>query len=659
MKKTRPIWGLTVLLTVSMVISAMGFPQLGYAQTQQGTPTVVQQEIINAFPVEIPAATHRTQSYSDSVKKSWGLTDDGAGVFIESHASQSTKTYAFGSKVTVTIHCYDKYDKNQYVGYFGIWDEVKQEYVQSYSTNPIVSYDEIWQGTFDLSKLVVSTGRYEVDALLYDTVSETFIAYDYFKLNISNLTAPTLSVATSGVHSLNLTWTTPYSGASYRVYKATSSTGTYSYIGKTSGKSYSVTGLTSGKTYYFKVKPYVTYGTTTKYGTLSSAKSGVPKPLTPSVTLTSTGYDSQKISWKAISGANGYYIYRATSSTGTYTYLGSTTGTYKTYTGLVTGKNYYYRVKAYHTESSGTKIYSSYSTTKYGKPIPTTPYATGTLSTYNSIKLVWPAVSGANGYELYRGILINGQNTVYQKIATFSSSVRSYVDKSLQLETTYLYYVMTYHVENGVKIYSLTPMQLALASPRVLTMGIPVIDVIYESGASVELSWNPIWGSSYQIWRKESSQSDSSYTMLGTCNTTPPSYTDTTAIPGKTYIYKVVTRRYEDAGVIYSPAAYSKEVTIKVSTPSLYASTNSFADRIVVQWYNNPNDGATKFIVERSTDDVNYTQIADLTRADQWQDYSDYAATPGQTYYYRIRGYYNDLTVVSDWSNVVQSSIPI
>lgn len=659
MKKQKTFRGLIAVLTLALVLSAMSFPQLGYAQGQpsdaDGAVQIAQSAQLAAS--ELPAS--KTQNVSSSIRKSWGLTDPNAGIFIESHTSQSTRTYAFGAQLTVTFHCYDKSQTQNYIGFIGIWDQDQQKYVQSYSTGTITTYDGIWQGTFDLSKLAVSTGRYEVDALLYDTVTQDFIAYDYFLLNISNMTAPALTVASSGVHSLNITWTTSYSGAKYRVYKATSSTGTYSYVGSTSSRSYNCTGLTSGKTYYFKVKPYVTYGTTTKYGTLSSAKYGVPKPLTPAVTLTSTGYDSQKVSWKAISGATGYYIYRATSSTGTYTYLGSTTSTSKTYTGLVTGKNYYYRVKAYHTESNGTKIYSSYSSTKYGKPLPTTPYATGGLSTYNSIKLTWPAVTGAHGYEVYRGIQIDGQQTVYQKLAAVSSSVKSYEDKNLQLETSYQYYVLSYHVENSVKVYSLNPLQLSWTTPQVLTMGIPVVDVIYESGASVDVTWNSLWGCGYQVWRKESAQADTSYIKLGTVTGTLPSYTDTTAAPGKTYVYKVVASRYEDPIVVYSPAGYSKEVAVKITTPSILSTSNNLSDRAVLNWYNNPYDGATGFVVERSTDNVNFTQIADVPYHDQWQSYSDFDVIPGQTYYYRIRGYYNDMNVISDWSNIVQSSIAI
>ena len=185
--------------------------------------------------------------------------------------------------------------------------------------------------------------------------------YDEIGLNVKALSTPTISsAASSGVHSVKVSWNAQGGVTGYRVYKATSATGTYSYVGSTAMNTYNCTGLTTGKTYYFKVKAYCSGGEVAKYGSASAYKAGKPMPPTPSVTAVSGSYTSAKLSWKAISGATAYQIYRATSATGAYSYLKTTTSTSYTNTSLTTGKTYYYKVRAYHTESNGTKYYSSF-----------------------------------------------------------------------------------------------------------------------------------------------------------------------------------------------------------------------------------------------------------------------------------------------------------
>lgn len=87
----------------------------------------------------------------------------------------------------------------------------------------------------------------------------------------------------------------------------------------------------------------------------------VADPATPTnVTATSPGSQSIKVSWSSVSGASGYEIYRSTSSTGTFSMIGTTADLSLTNTNLSTGTTYYYKVRAYTTV--GTKqIFSDYS----------------------------------------------------------------------------------------------------------------------------------------------------------------------------------------------------------------------------------------------------------------------------------------------------------
>ena len=153
------------------------------------------------------------------------------------------------------------------------------------------------------------------------------------------------------------------------------------------GKKISFTSSTSGATFYYKTSKngsYVKYTepfgiTSTKtiyvkaykpgYATSSTAskKVSVSKIGTPTISSAKTvSASSIKVSWKKVSGAQGYYLYRATAKDGTYTLVQKISGGTKvscTDTGLNQGTTYYYKVRAY---CSG-KATSSYSGYKYAK----------------------------------------------------------------------------------------------------------------------------------------------------------------------------------------------------------------------------------------------------------------------------------------------------
>ena len=89
---------------------------------------------------------------------------------------------------------------------------------------------------------------------------------------------------------------------------------------------------------------------------------GSNTPSTPTNLIATVASPSQiNLSWDAISGATSYYVYGATSSSGTYTNIATVTTSSYTNTGLWAGTTYYYKVQAVNSAGS-----SSYSTITYG-----------------------------------------------------------------------------------------------------------------------------------------------------------------------------------------------------------------------------------------------------------------------------------------------------
>jgi hypothetical protein len=105
-------------------------------------------------------------------------------------------------------------------------------------------------------------------------------------------------------------------------------------------------------TYYYKVSAGNNYGESaqsTNYGQATTQSSNSTPEAPAGITAEAQSASSIYISWDSVPGANGYSVYRTTSSYGTYSYCGSTYGvsdTSYTDTGLSPDTTYYYNVSA-------------------------------------------------------------------------------------------------------------------------------------------------------------------------------------------------------------------------------------------------------------------------------------------------------------------------
>lgn len=294
----------------------------------------------------------------------------------------------------------------------------------------------------ELARVASTDAVYSFTAETDRTLTATFAA----------IGTPTLSTAVSGGYdSVKLTWTAATGGTGYEVYKSSSATGTYVKAGSTIGTSYTAAGLPAGKTTYFKVRAYATAGTTTTYGGYSGVKSAIPLPGTPSLTAASASYTSIKLSWAAVPGSGGYQIYRSTTATGTYALVTTTTSATTSYTnsGLVTGKTYYYKIRAFHTEGT-TKVYSAYSAVKYTRPIPSTPALSAATKTSTSATVKWTAAAGATKYQVYRK---TGSTGIYALVYTAAGTTTTWVNTGLTAGKDYYYKVRAYHTEGTLNVY--------------------------------------------------------------------------------------------------------------------------------------------------------------------------------------------------------------
>ncbi len=262
-------------------------------------------------------------------------------------------------------------------------------------------------------------------------------------------TPSSLKAVSTSYNSIKLTWTAVPGAKMYAIYRANTSAGPYTRLNDVSSPTYTGTGLLTGKTYYYKVRAKCVAGSTVTFGGYSAAVSAKPIPATPTaVKVASTTYNSVKLTWATVTGATKYEVYRATSSTGTYTKLPDVSSASYTGSSLTTGKAYYYKVRAYRLVS-GVKHYSGYSAVVKATPLPAAPTGLKAAKASSaSVKLTWAAVTGATKYEVYRATSATG--TYYKSIETTSLS---FVSGNLTKGKTYYYKVRAYRVVGSTKYY--------------------------------------------------------------------------------------------------------------------------------------------------------------------------------------------------------------
>jgi fibronectin type 3 domain-containing protein len=148
----------------------------------------------------------------------------------------------------------------------------------------------------------------------------------------------TVSVTTSSV---SMVWFASDGAASYKIYRSSTSAGTYTLAGTSSTASYTDTGLTASKTYYYKVSAVngsesqmSAYAYATTYAVASSkpsAPAGVSVSGTKNTYRSSTGTSKVSyfiaVSWSASATADTYKIWHSTSASGSYTLKDTVTGT--------------------------------------------------------------------------------------------------------------------------------------------------------------------------------------------------------------------------------------------------------------------------------------------------------------------------------------------
>ena len=230
--------------------------------------------------------------------------------------------------------------------------------------------------------------------------------------------------------------------------------------------------------------------------------------------------------------------------------------------------------------------------------------------------LKWADDENAVAFAVYRSTSKTGDFTLLD-----TPDDTKYLDTSAVPGRTYYYMVTA--VDMGGKEKDSAIKSITCDCAR------PVVSITTNaSSGKPSLKWNAVDGAAkYEVYRATSK--NGTYTKMYT--TTSTSYTNSTAVPGTTYYYKVKAICGKSS---YGNSAYSvvKSITCDCARPTVTVKCNENTGKPVLSW--KAVDGASKYYIYRSTDGGKTYKYWDSTSK---TSYTNSGAEAGKTYYYMVK----------------------
>ncbi len=399
----------------------------------------------------------------------------------------------------------------------------------------------------------------------------------------------------------------------------------------------------TGTTYYYTIKAE------NEVGFSSYDKTGVKVTYVEAPILTKLSNETEgiRVSWKSVSGIDGYYVYRADITktndlnwTKIATIKKQSTQSYFDKT-VKSGRRYAYMVKSYDG-----KVLSAgeYLTTEYIAA----PKLTSVKNEKDGVRVNWNKVSGAKEYIVY----CKTANTSWTRLGVTKDL--SFVDSTAKNGTTYYYTVKGQRKEYAGwseevgELYNTYYGVYDKTGLKIKRLVAPELTKITNESDGVRVYWNKVSGADgYYLYRRVSGTKE--WSRIATIKKgTTTSYKDTKAASGKTYDY--IIKAYSGST---TSAAAAKVIKIKrLTVPSLTSIKNSNAG-VTVNW--NKVTGADSYIVYRKTYDAkakkwsSWSRIADGVTS---TSYMDKTAKSGTTYKYTIKASYGSYTSYFNTSGI-------
>lgn len=411
---------------------------------------------------------------------------------------------------------------------------------------------------------------------------------------------------------------------------------------KTTALNYTDTGLKDATTYSYKVRAYtkkngkVVYGKYSPVLKATTVAAPVVVKRVEKVSVSASTDSSITLKWPKVAGATGYYVFIYNKYQRSWGAGRATTALSYTVSGLSTGANYAFRVRAY-TKKNGKVYYGKYSPTLNAQ---TRPQAVSGLAvkavTEHTADLSWDKAKGAASYVV---VEYNPETKKYTDVA--SSTLTSCTVTGLDSLSTHLFAVKSVAKNGSLVTYS-APCKTVSATTLLSTVESITANV---SKNRIEFRWTPVNGAEdYTIYRCDN---DNIWKEVKTTSDTVYSFEDLE--PGTEYLIRFTA----SAGKLTSEYSQTFRLSTTPDVPKNLKAATTSEKKIALTW--DAAKGASGYEVMRySKLDSTESGFVSIGTTET-NSFIDDSLETNTAYSYKVRAYtvVNGKRIYGDESDVI------
>ena len=418
--------------------------------------------------------------------------------------------------------------------------------------------------------------------------------------------APAAPTATAQSDSeIAITWSAVSGATHYKLYRSTTSGGSYSQIGgNIAATGYRDSGLSVKTAYYYQLEACNSGGCSGRSPEVSTETSdsldavrdeepiAVPEP-----TATAQSASEISLSWSAVADATHYKLYRSAAGVGSFEQIGGDiigATDYVDNNGLTANTSYDYELEACNSNGCSGRSAAVSATTALGRP---TSGLSATAQSASEISISWSAVAGATHYKLYRSETGAGS---FEQIGGDIIGATDYVDNNgLTANTSYDYELEACN-SNGCSGRS-----AAVSATTALGRPTSGLSATAQSASEISISWSAVAGAThYKLYWSETGAG--SFEQIGG-DIGETAYGDSGLDANTSYDYEL--EACNGNGCSGRSAAFSATTALGAPTSGLSATAQS-ASEISLSW--SAVADATHYKLYRSAAGVgSFDQIGD------------------------------------------------
>jgi fibronectin type 3 domain-containing protein len=458
------------------------------------------------------------------------------------------------------------------------------------------------------------------------------------EVHTSNTAPPSVPVLLTArgtdIKRVDLSWAASSSAigvAGYEIFRGASA-GDLTPYATTISTNFTDAQVSPSLTYYYALLAYDNAGNHSALTpTVAATTPQEPPPSTPGQPAAAPLFNRVSLAWPPSTsaiGVSGYLIFRGTSPA-TLQQISNTVVPAFVDAHVAPSSSYYYAVTAYDANGLFSAQSAPVAAATPQQPSPTVPgHVLAQSQSFNRITISWTASTsdtGVAGYVIYRGL------SPASLSALGVSTGAPYTDSQTAPQTTYFYAVSSYDIYGLAS--ALSPAVSATTLQEAAPTAPPQLSAQATAFNSIALSWQASSGDvaigGYVVYRGSSPA-----TLAPLATSTATNYTDSLAVPNRTYYYSVAA--YDVYGLFSSqaaPVAVTAPQEPPPSAPSQPVAHASAYNQVNLTW--GASTGPAElwgYAIYRGTSPSSLSPLGSSTT----NAYVDTLAAPSKTYYYAI-----------------------